>query len=120
MYAPWVRHVYLVTDRQVPSWLAPSDRITVVDHSEIYRDPSVLPIFNSSAIITQLHHIEGLSEHYLYLNDDIFFGADVTPAELSGSAPASPRCSPAALPARSAAPRPVTPQHQHQPQHPHC
>ncbi len=79
MYAPWIRHVYLVTDRQVPSWLAQSDRLTVVDHRDIYRDPSVLPVFNSSAIITQLHRIDGLAEHYLYLNDDIFFGRDVRP-----------------------------------------
>jgi hypothetical protein len=80
MYAPWIRHVYLVTDRQVPTWLVDSHpRLTVVDHRDIYFDPNVLPIFNSSAIITQLHHIEGLSEHYLYLNDDVFFGADVTP-----------------------------------------
>jgi hypothetical protein len=82
MYAPWVRHVYLVTDQQVPTWLDPdAEGITVVDHRDIYRDPSVLPVFNSSAIITQLHHIEGLSEHYLYLNDDMFFGNDVRPED---------------------------------------
>ena len=45
------------------------------------RDPSVLPVFNSSAIITQLHHIDGLSEHYLYLNDDMFFGRDTRPED---------------------------------------
>jgi hypothetical protein len=80
MYAPWIRHVYLVTDQQVPAWLAPDHpQLTVVDHRDIYRDPTVLPVFNSSAIISQLHHIEGLSEHYLYLNDDMFFGRDVEP-----------------------------------------
>ena len=80
MYAPWIRHVYLVTDQQVPSWLRPdTDRLTVVDHRDVFPDPQVLPIFNSSAITTVLHHIEGLSEHYLYLNDDVFFGRDVTP-----------------------------------------
>ncbi|SHG22622.1 Stealth protein CR4, conserved region 4 [Jatrophihabitans endophyticus] len=80
MYAPWIRRIFLVTDQQVPAWLDPDDdRITVVDHRDIYTDPSVLPVFNSSAIITQLHHIEGLAEHYLYLNDDIFLGRDVRP-----------------------------------------
>jgi hypothetical protein len=80
MYAPWVRHVYLVTDQQVPPWLdTGNDRLTVVDHRDIYADPSALPVFNSSAIITQLHHIDGLAEHYLYLNDDMFFGRDVGP-----------------------------------------
>lgn len=82
MYAPWIRHVYLVTDGQVPAWLdTANERITVVDHRDIYADPSVLPVFNSSAIITQLHHIEGLSEHYLYFNDDMFLGADARPEQ---------------------------------------
>jgi len=39
----------------------------------------VLPVFNSSAIISQLHHIPDLAEHYLYLNDDVFFGRPVAP-----------------------------------------
>ncbi|MBE7189936.1 stealth family protein [Jatrophihabitans endophyticus] len=82
MYAPWVRHVYLVTDRQVPSWLAAEHPgLTVVDHRDIFTDPSVLPVFNSNAIISQLHHIDGLSEHYLYLNDDMFFGTDARPSD---------------------------------------
>ncbi len=80
MYAPWVRHVYVVTDRQVPPWLnVEHPQLTVVDHREIFRDPSVLPVFNSHAIESQLHHIPGLSEHYLYLNDDFFFGRPVQP-----------------------------------------
>ena len=79
-YAPWVRHVWLVTDQQRPGWLAEdTPGLTVVDHTEIVDDPSVLPLFNSNAIISRLHHIPGLAEHYLYLNDDMFFGHDVAP-----------------------------------------
>lgn len=82
MYAPWIRHIYLVTDRQAPSWLgADQDRVTVVDHRDIFTDPTGLPVFNSNAIISQLHHIDGLSEHYLYINDDVFFGHDVRPED---------------------------------------
>ncbi|MET8330558.1 stealth family protein [Streptomyces sp. NPDC005181] len=78
--APWVRHIYVVTDRQRPTWLNDrSSRITVVDHSEIFSDPTALPTFNSHAIESQLHHIEGLSEHFLYFNDDMFLGCPVTP-----------------------------------------
>ncbi|MFE9822813.1 stealth family protein [Streptomyces sp. NPDC005791] len=74
-YAPWVRTVYLVTAGQVPSWLdTEAPGIQVVDHREIFSDPSALPTFNSHAIESQLHHIDGLSEHFLYLNDDVFFG----------------------------------------------
>jgi hypothetical protein len=73
--APWIRHVWIVTDGQVPPWLDETHPgVTVVDHKEIFTDPSVLPVFNSHAIETQLHHIDGLSEHFLYLNDDFFLG----------------------------------------------
>jgi hypothetical protein len=80
MYAGWVRRIYLVTDQQVPSWLNTAHpKIQVVDHKEIFSDTSALPVYNSHAIESQLHHIEGLSERYLYLNDDVFFGRAVQP-----------------------------------------
>lgn len=80
--APWVRHVYLVTDRQRPAWLNDRHpRVTVVDHSEIFDDPAALPTFNSHAIESRLHHIKGLSEHFLYFNDDMFLGRPVTPQD---------------------------------------
>ncbi|MEU1305269.1 stealth family protein [Streptomyces shenzhenensis] len=78
MYADFVRHIYLVTDGQKPHWL--DDRapgITVVDHRDIFPQ-DVLPVFNSHAIETRLHHIPGLSEHYLYFNDDVFVGRRIT------------------------------------------
>jgi hypothetical protein len=77
MFAPWIRKVWIVTDGQVPQWLDQSRAdLEVVDHRSIFTDPSVLPVFNSRAIESQLHHIDGLSEHYLYLNDDVFFGGE--------------------------------------------
>jgi hypothetical protein len=72
-FAPWVRHVYVVTDQQVPDWLADGlDDLTIVDHREIFADPGALPTFNSHAIEAQLHRVPGLAEHFLYLNDDFF------------------------------------------------
>ncbi|MEU9188890.1 stealth family protein [Streptomyces sp. NPDC048484] len=74
-YAPWVRTIYLVTDEQVPSWLDTSvPGLRVIGHKEIFSDPSLLPTFNSQAIESQLHHIDGLSEHFLYFNDDVLLG----------------------------------------------
>jgi hypothetical protein len=74
MYAPFVRNIYLVTDGQTPAWLdTDAAGLQIVDHKTVFTDPTVLPVFNSHAIETQLHHIPGLSEHYLYLNDDVFF-----------------------------------------------
>ncbi|MES5825192.1 stealth conserved region 3 domain-containing protein [Streptomyces sp. RG80] len=77
MYAGFVRHVYLVTDSQIPSWLDPTaEGLTVVDHRDIL-PPDALPVFNSHAIESRLHHIPGLSEHYLYFNDDVFINRPV-------------------------------------------
>jgi len=80
MYAPFVRNIYIVTDGQQPTWLnLKAKNIKVVDHKEIFKNKSGLPVFNSHAINTQLHHIKGLSEHYVYFNDDVFVGRSITP-----------------------------------------
>lgn len=79
MYGGFVRHVYLVTDGQVPSWLdRRSDWITVVDHRDLF-PADALPVFNSHAIESRLHHIPGLSDHYLYFNDDVFVNRPIRP-----------------------------------------
>lgn len=80
MNMPWIRNIYLVTDQQVPHWLATDvPGLHVVDHRDIFADTKMLPVFNSHAIETQLHHIDGLAEHFIYLNDDVCIGAPVTP-----------------------------------------
>ncbi|MFJ4523204.1 stealth family protein [Streptomyces sp. NPDC088810] len=77
MYAGFIRNVYLVTDSQTPSWLDPEAAgLTVVDHRDIL-PADALPVFNSHAIESRLHHIPGLSEHYLYFNDDVFINRPV-------------------------------------------
>ncbi len=82
MFAPWIRRIHLVTDRQRPDWLvADQERVVVVDHSEIFSEAGRLPSFNSHAISARAHHVPGLSEHFLYLNDDVFFGRPVKPEQ---------------------------------------
>lgn len=82
LFAPWVRHIYLVTDNQIPDWLVEDHpKLTIVDHKDIFRDPDMLPCFNSSAIECQLHHIEGLSEHFIYFNDDVMLGQTTQPED---------------------------------------
>lgn len=79
-YAPWIRHIYIVTNGQVPSWLdTDSPRITIVKHSEIFQNSSHLPVFSSSAIESNLERIPGLSDTFLYFNDDVFLAAPVWP-----------------------------------------
>lgn len=93
-FAPWFNKIYLVTAGQVPSWLDVNHpKITVVDHKDIYDDPEHLPTFNSNSIISRLHHIPGLSEHFIYLNDDVMFGKPVRPQDFflpSGAAKVFP------------------------------
>ena len=48
-------------------------------HEEIFADQSHLPTFSSAAIEANLHRIKGLSDKFLYLNDDIFLGEPVWP-----------------------------------------
>ena len=81
MYAPWIRNIFIVTDNQKPHWLrsGADRRIKFVNHKDIFSDSAALPVFNSHAIESQLHHISGLSEHYLYVNDDIIFANPTTP-----------------------------------------
>jgi hypothetical protein len=79
-YAPWIRRIFLVTDDQIPPWLDESDpRLTVVSHRDLFAGTGTLPTFNSHAIESRLHHIPGLAEHFIYFNDDMFFGRPVSP-----------------------------------------
>lgn len=80
-FAPWVNHIYLVTDDQVPSWLNKDNpKLTVVDHKEIIPN-EFLPIFNSSAIELNINNIPGLSNNFVYFNDDMFVNRPVTPKD---------------------------------------
>lgn len=71
-FAPWVRNIILVTDRQIPSWIRSGHpKLRIVDHAEFI--PSrYLPTFNSHVIEAFLHEIPELADHYIYLNDDVF------------------------------------------------
>ncbi len=79
MFAPWVRRIFIATDSERPSWLADHPSVTLVRSEEHFQDPSVLPTHNSQAVEAQLQHIPGLSEYFLYSNDDMFFGRPVAP-----------------------------------------
>lgn len=79
LYAPWIRKIFIVTDNQVPEWLDTSNpKIQIVDHSEILPAES-RPCFNSALIEHFLYRIPGLSEHFLYANDDTLLNRQTTP-----------------------------------------
>lgn len=78
-FAPWVHHVYLVTNGQVPNWLnLDHPRLTVVPHSAIL-PAEHLPTFSSPAIETGLHKIPGLANQFIYFNDDVLLGNQIWP-----------------------------------------
>ncbi|MDN5646159.1 MAG: stealth family protein [Acinetobacter sp.] len=83
-YVPFCRHIYVVADNQRPEFidefaaqgLCIADKIRVVDHREIFRGfEEHLPTFNTRSIESMLWNIEGLSDYFIYLNDDFFFNA---------------------------------------------
>jgi UDP-glucose 4-epimerase len=80
-FAPWVRRIFIATDSPAPAWLdTDHPDVRIVRSEEFFADRAALPTFNSHAIEAQLHRIPGLSEHFLYSNDDMFFGRPVSPS----------------------------------------
>ncbi len=78
-FAPWVRNIFLVTNGQVPQWLVfNNSKLKLVKHSD-FIPQEYLPTFNSNAIEWNLHKIEGLSENFVYFNDDVILTDYVQP-----------------------------------------
>lgn len=71
-FAPWVRKVHLITTGQRPEWLnMEAPKLNFVKHEDFI--PGVwLPTFSVRPIELNLHRIEGLSERFVYFNDDYF------------------------------------------------
>jgi hypothetical protein len=69
---PYVNNVFLVVacESQVPSWLD-TDKIKVVYHRDFIPE-EYLPTFCSTTIEMFLGFIPGLSENFIYSNDDMF------------------------------------------------
>eukprot|EP00727_Mastigamoeba_balamuthi_P004961 m51a1_g14463 hypothetical protein (371) ;mRNA; f:662529-663990 len=77
-FMPWIRHIIIVTNGQIPGWVdTSSPRLRIVTHDEIFKDKSHLPTFNSNAIEAHLVHIPGLAPCLLYMNDDMFLARPI-------------------------------------------
>ena len=70
-YCPWIRKIFVVSNCRLPLQL---DKYNVipVSHDDIFPDVRCLPSFNSRAIESCIHRIDGLSENFVYFNDDVF------------------------------------------------
>lgn len=75
--APWVRYIYLVTDHQIPKFLKTDHpKLKIVFHED-YIPAQYLPTFSSHTIELNMHRLPGLSEHFVYFNDDTFLNRPV-------------------------------------------
>ncbi len=71
-YCPWVNRVHFVTWGHYPKWLnIRNPKLNVVNHKD-YIPKQYLPTFSSHTIELNLHRIEGLTEQFVYFNDDMF------------------------------------------------
>ncbi|KAF9209622.1 Xanthine phosphoribosyltransferase 1 [Haplosporangium sp. Z 27] len=69
---------------QVPQWLdqeKAKGKVEIVPHSEVFHNKSFLPSFNSLSIESQMYHVPGLADVFIYLNDDVFFGKPLNAAD---------------------------------------
>lgn len=72
--APFIKRVFIVVDNQKPNLERLGQlpfEVVLINHSE-FIPAKYLPTFNSRAITAHLHLIPGLSERFLYFNDDVF------------------------------------------------
>ncbi len=78
-FLPWIHTVHFVTCGQLPPWLNPdAPRLHPVRHSD-YIPPQYLPTFSANPIEMNFHRIPGLSEQFIYANDDMFFTRPLRP-----------------------------------------
>lgn len=71
-FAPWVNKIHFITWGHLPSWLNTNHpKLNIVYH-ESYIPEKYLPTFSTRPIELNIHRIEGLEEHFVYFNDDMF------------------------------------------------
>lgn len=77
-YAPWVRHIHILTWGHVPHWLNTTHpSIKIVKHAD-FIPAEYLPVFSSHPIELNMHRVPDLAEQFVYFNDDTFLGRPVT------------------------------------------
>lgn len=70
-FAPWVNMIHFVTYGHLPKWLnTEHPKINIVKHAD-FIPAEYLPVFNANPIEMNLHRISGLTEQFVYFNDDM-------------------------------------------------
>mgnify|MGYP004458936169 FL=1 len=78
-FTPWVNKVHFVTYGHIPKWLnLDNPKLNVVRHQDFIPE-KYLPTFSSHSIECNIHRIKGLSENFVYFNDDFYIIKDTKP-----------------------------------------
>ena len=76
-FAPWIGRIHFITCGHLPEWLnVDHPKLNIVNHCD-YIPEEWLPTFSSRCIELNLHRIPGLSDRFVYFNDDTFLTAPV-------------------------------------------
>ncbi len=71
-YAPWVNKIYFVTCGQKPSWLnEKNSKLVLINHKDFIPE-KYLPTFSANPIELNFNKIKGISNKFVYFNDDMF------------------------------------------------
>ena len=87
-FASFIRHIYIVTDEQMPDFLTKENskelyqKVSIIDHKIIFTGyEDYLPTFNNRPIETCIYRIPNLAEHFIYFNDDFFLINETKPSD---------------------------------------
>jgi hypothetical protein len=97
---PWLRTIWVLTNGESPCFSSngtwanfnkdkSAPRIRSVSHKDIWPPGALngLPTYNSMAIEANMHRIDGLAEHFIYANDDMFLLEPLEVRRVSWSLP---------------------------------
>lgn len=77
-YAAWVNKIHFITWGHLPKWLNESNpKLNIVRHED-YIPSEYLPTFNSHVIELHMHRIKGITERFVYFNDDMFITSEIS------------------------------------------
>ena len=79
-YMPWHNGTfYIVTNKQIPKWLDTTNPRIKMVYDEEFLPEHMAPSFDSNAIELYLDKLPGITEYFLYFNDDFFLNNYVHP-----------------------------------------
>lgn len=78
-FAPWACKIHFITWGHLPTWLnTDHPKLNIVRHED-FIPSQYLPTFSSHPIELNIHRIVGLSNRFVYFNDDMYLTRPVGP-----------------------------------------